>query len=426
MAAQAALGTPLFMAPELFKCSFVGDGSQKFVQPSVDIWSLGATLFMMVCGRPPWVGRNELELSHRIQHTELTFPNHGTLSSHLRNLLRKMLVKEPLDRIEMHEIFEDAWVTQEGCDPIELDMADFGAVSAGAGLSDAGGDSGPYGYGSEESDDDGDGIVDNDDSEDDDEDGASFALPSGGGGGAAAAAAAVPAAVQAQALVAEAELAELRALLSRQAGLTPADTLRVQELMARQAAAAQAAAAAKANAAAAMASALAAPAGDAPSRSRRGRSSSRGRPTDKAGGRGGGGESGPRGKSPGRPSEAGEKVSLRDLSRGKGVSRGVSFQGGPNGGEGLMPATQGGGPWATDVAVLASGRRGASGPLGSLDLSQVRRKTPGSCCFSVLFLSVFFRLALNYTCPLKRSKTRFAWFGLLQCAGTPGGRNCVI
>lgn len=101
-----------------------------------------------------------------------------------------MLVKELLDRIEMHEIFEDAWVTQEGCDPIELDMADFGAVSEGAGLGDAGGESGPYGYGSEEGDDDddrSDGIVDNDDSEDDDEDGASFALPSGGGGAAAAA-----------------------------------------------------------------------------------------------------------------------------------------------------------------------------------------------------------------------------------------------
>jgi hypothetical protein len=192
--------------------------------------------------------------------------------------------------------------------------------------------------------------------------------------------------------------------------------------MARQATAVQAAAAANANAAAAMASALAAPAGDAPSRSRRGRSSSRGRPTDKAGGRGGG-ESGPRGKSPGRPSDAGEKVSLRDLSRGKGVSRGVSVQGGPNGGEGLMPATQGGGPWATDVAVLASGRRGASDPLGLLDLSQVRRWERRRALAA--FQSCFFRFSFvlrwrafsgkNFLLTLR--ERRVSLFVLLRSAG---------
>ena len=113
MAAQAALGTPLFMAPELFRVSS-GDARSKgpaSVQPSVDIWSLGATLFMMVCGRPPWMGRNELELSHKIQHLDLVFPAALDLCPHLRALVRKMLVKEPADRIELADIIDAEWVT---------------------------------------------------------------------------------------------------------------------------------------------------------------------------------------------------------------------------------------------------------------------------------------------------------------------------
>jgi len=171
MAAQAALGTPLFMAPELFNCSssqYKINGPQ-FVQPSVDIWSLGATLFMMVCGKPPWVGRNELELSHRIQHLELAFPNHGFLSCHLRNVIQKMLVKEPIDRVEMYELFKDAWVTQEGSDPIELNVEDFaGVLSTGVDKDNEHGlgngdefkwqDDGEFSNSS-------DGIIDNDESE---------------------------------------------------------------------------------------------------------------------------------------------------------------------------------------------------------------------------------------------------------------------
>ena len=228
MAEQAALGTPLFMAPELFKCSADEDEGPKFVQPSVDIWSLGATLFMMVCGRPPWMGRNELELSHRIQHIALSFPSPEDLDPHLMALIRKMLVKEPEERIGLHEIFESDWVTCEGIDPVNLVADDFGEAggrdSEDFGSFDDGDDcfySDSDGGGSH------DGYYDNDDENEDDENESVWQAVALANAAANAAASASAAAAR----VAEAELAELEALLKRSVPLTVAETLRVQQLM---------------------------------------------------------------------------------------------------------------------------------------------------------------------------------------------------
>ncbi|RMX64564.1 hypothetical protein DD238_005544 [Peronospora effusa] len=113
---SGAKGTPAFMAPEMF------DIDATYQGPAVDVWSLGATLYMMVIGHPPWMADNEILLAERVQRVELRFPKdvERTMEPHLKNLLQRMLTKDPALRITLKECFTHDWITKEGSDPLGL------------------------------------------------------------------------------------------------------------------------------------------------------------------------------------------------------------------------------------------------------------------------------------------------------------------
>jgi calcium/calmodulin-dependent protein kinase kinase 2 len=122
---MAAGGTPAFMAPELFQVASKNsiETNARVVSPQVDVWGLGATLYNLVIGCPPWKAKNQLELAEMVKHTELRFPSSMavTLDSHLKNLIVRMLDKDPRTRITMAEICEHEWVTREGTESLEED-----------------------------------------------------------------------------------------------------------------------------------------------------------------------------------------------------------------------------------------------------------------------------------------------------------------
>lgn len=109
-----AKGTPAFMAPEMFNIDATYTG------PSVDVWSLGATLYMMVIGRPPWLADNEIVLAERVQRDELKFPKESDrkMDPHLKNLIQRMLTKDPTLRLSLNDCFNHDWITKEGSEPL--------------------------------------------------------------------------------------------------------------------------------------------------------------------------------------------------------------------------------------------------------------------------------------------------------------------
>ncbi|XP_039299332.1 calcium/calmodulin-dependent protein kinase kinase 1-like isoform X2 [Nilaparvata lugens] len=115
-------GTPAFTAPEAI--SSCGNFSGKvpsdrlLLLKASDIWSLGVTLFAFVYGALPFTAESVPALYSLIQSSPVSLPEQPLISEPLRDLLTKMLQKDPTRRIELPEIKEHPWVTANDSSPL--------------------------------------------------------------------------------------------------------------------------------------------------------------------------------------------------------------------------------------------------------------------------------------------------------------------
>ena len=103
--ASTLCGSPLYMAPEILK----GD---KYDAKS-DLWSLGAVLYECMLSRPPFRAQNHIELLKKIEMDQgAKFPDESTsnttspnprLNESFKDLVRKLLKKNPVERISFEE-----------------------------------------------------------------------------------------------------------------------------------------------------------------------------------------------------------------------------------------------------------------------------------------------------------------------------------
>ena len=92
------VGTVRYTAPELLK----GDGYND----SVDIWGIGVILFMLLTGEFPFDGSNKSSIFKRIKEKRIHFSRYK-LDVKETKLLRKLLEKNPENRIEIEDILDD-------------------------------------------------------------------------------------------------------------------------------------------------------------------------------------------------------------------------------------------------------------------------------------------------------------------------------
>lgn len=115
--AETLCGSPLYMAPEILRY-------EKY-DAKADLWSVGAVLFEMAVGKPPFKAANHVELLKKIERNDdrIRFPDEEPVSrdemedySELRNappvaqdikeLIRKLLKKKPVMRMSFNEFFD--------------------------------------------------------------------------------------------------------------------------------------------------------------------------------------------------------------------------------------------------------------------------------------------------------------------------------
>lgn len=107
-------GTPAFTPPE----ALGEERSSGFSGKCTDIWAMGITLYAFVYGRVPFHDENVIGLYSKIRNQQVAFPEKPAISEELKDLIGKMLVKDPSNRITMPEIKDHPWVTKHGLHPL--------------------------------------------------------------------------------------------------------------------------------------------------------------------------------------------------------------------------------------------------------------------------------------------------------------------
>ncbi len=88
-----SLGTPYYISPEQVR-------GEEHIGPAADIYSLGATLFHMVTGRPPFTGTDADEVmnKHLTEHAPLAHTIATTLHPGISEVIEKTLRKDAAER----------------------------------------------------------------------------------------------------------------------------------------------------------------------------------------------------------------------------------------------------------------------------------------------------------------------------------------
>ena len=138
------VGTPAFFAPEL--CYTDLDVEQPKVTEQIDVWSLGITLYCLIFARIPFLADDEYQLFKAIAKNDVYIPKkrlkavdpektvvHSTIANpqtgpstgpyredaelafeniddELHDLIRRMLLKDPQERMKLREVKRHPWV----------------------------------------------------------------------------------------------------------------------------------------------------------------------------------------------------------------------------------------------------------------------------------------------------------------------------
>jgi calcium-dependent protein kinase len=101
---HSVVGSPYFIAPEVLRGSY---GKE------CDVWSLGVIIYTLLFGEPPFTGPSRRDIFKKILKGTLKFPADHEVSTSACELITKMLMKKPSERIPLVEVIHHEWLQQD-------------------------------------------------------------------------------------------------------------------------------------------------------------------------------------------------------------------------------------------------------------------------------------------------------------------------
>ncbi|CAI5936427.1 unnamed protein product [Closterium sp. NIES-64] len=97
------VGSPYYLAPEVLSEQY---GLQA------DVWSAGVVLFVLLSGSPPFSGRSNDEIFQAVRCKEIDLASKPwpSISEGAKDVVRRMLTRDPEARITMKEVLDHPWI----------------------------------------------------------------------------------------------------------------------------------------------------------------------------------------------------------------------------------------------------------------------------------------------------------------------------
>ncbi|CAA7033892.1 unnamed protein product [Microthlaspi erraticum] len=104
------VGSPYYVAPEVLRKSYGAEA---------DVWSAGVIVYILLSGVPPFWAESEQGIFEQVLHGDLDFSSDPwpSISEGAKDLVRKMLVRDPKKRLTAHQVLCHPWVQVDGVAP---------------------------------------------------------------------------------------------------------------------------------------------------------------------------------------------------------------------------------------------------------------------------------------------------------------------
>lgn len=104
------VGSPYYVAPEVLR---------KCYGPEADVWSAGVIIYILLSGVPPFWAETEQGIFEQVLHGPLDFQSDPwpSISDSAKDLVRRMLIRDPKKRLTAHEVLCHPWVQVDGAAP---------------------------------------------------------------------------------------------------------------------------------------------------------------------------------------------------------------------------------------------------------------------------------------------------------------------